>query len=131
MAGGQFLGVRVEGAKELRRAIRKAEDDLAKDALKRANREGAETVAKVAKGLVPVDTGKLQASIRAGGGITKGTVRAGNKRAPYANIIHFGTSKIPANTYLFDAADASVNDVLDDYYRAVERIIVIAMASTK
>lgn len=116
--------VEVTGAKELRRAIRRAEDDLSKSALKQAHRDAAEVVATEARYTVPVRSGTLAASIRAAGTQTKGVVRAGFAKVPHAGVIHFGWPghNISPQPFLYEAADARVDDVLDVYNARIEEI---------
>ena len=112
MVAGQSGYVRVEGAKELRRALRRAENDLEKKALKEAHAAGARLVAAAATQIVPKVSGTLAGSIRASGTQTKGIVRAGRKSVPYAGVIHFGWPRrnISPQPFLCEAADSPFID---------------------
>lgn len=125
MEAGRNGYVRVEGAKELRRALKKAELDVERAALKEAHREAAEIVAKRATQVVPEVSGTLKGSIRASGTQTKGIVRAGRKSVPYAGVIHFGWPRrnISPQPYLYEAADDRVNEVLETYLERVDQIL--------
>lgn len=86
-----MAGVRVEGAKELRKTLKAAGVDMKK--LTALNREAAKTVVPVAKSLAPVGSpknGHIRTTIRAGATQTAGIIRAGNKRMPYAGRLHWG-----------------------------------------
>jgi hypothetical protein len=117
--------IKVEGAKELRRAINKAKDQDLKDRLKKANRDAAEIVATQARVEVPKRSGDLAASIRAGGGVTAGVVRAGKKAVPYAGPIHFGWAarNIAPQPFLYRAADKRVGEVAETYLAQVKSIV--------
>jgi hypothetical protein len=116
--------IQVKGAKELRRAIRQAETTELAAELKAANREAAEVVAYEAQTIVPVKSGRLLETIRASGTLTAGVVRAGRASLPYAGPIHFGWPghNIEPNPYLYDAADNRVDEVVEQYQAAIDRI---------
>ncbi len=89
MSGWQSQGVvRVEGARQLRRTLRKAGDDLAD--MKTAHRDAAAIAARASEALAPERSGKLRATIRAAGTKTAAILRAGFARVPYAGPIHWG-----------------------------------------
>jgi len=77
-----------------------------------ASVKAAEAVAADARRLVPVDSGELQASIKAmkskfkdGGAI----ILAGNKKAFYAHMIEYGTVKKAAKPFLRPALKKNKN----------------------
>lgn len=83
--------IEVTGAKELRRAIKKAENDGLKAELKQAYRDAARIIVSESKSNVPVLSGDLRSSIRPLGGATSAVVAAGRGRTrDYAGVIHFG-----------------------------------------
>ena len=128
MPGGRIT---VDGVKQLRSAMRKAQDaDIAE--LKAANAEGAAIVATQARFNVPVDTGALQASVRSSGTNAAGVVRAGFASVRYAGVIHFGWPEhgIEPDPYLFDAADQRMAQVVDQYVDQVNKILDRIAAST-
>lgn len=86
--------VEVSGARELRRQLKQAGDDLTD--MKTAHKRAAEIAATGAEALVPVRTGALRDSIRAAGTKTAGIVRAGKKNVPYAHAIQWGRKVWPA-----------------------------------
>ena len=116
--------IEVQGAKELRRAIRKAEAQDLKAELKKAHREGGDMAADEARRIVPRRSGDLGGSIRASGLQTKGVVRSGRAKVPYAGVIHFGWPRrnITPQPFLYEAADRRVLEVVNAYEDAVEAI---------
>lgn len=86
------MSVKVEGARELRAAIKKAEATDLRDELKAAYRDISTMVADEAIRRVPIgETGDLRDSIRPLGGITSASVAAGNGTSvPYAGVIEWG-----------------------------------------
>ena len=99
--------VSVEGARELRRTLRAAGDDL--EDLKAANLQAAQIAAEAARARAPHVTGQLAGDIRASGTKTAGTIRAGRKRIPYAGPIHWGwpARGIEAQPYITEGAQAT------------------------
>lgn len=83
--------VEIDGARELRRTLRAAGDDL--EDLKAANQAAANIAAAAAKSEAPKLTGRLAGDIRASGTKTAGIIRAGRKKLPYAGVIHWGWPK--------------------------------------
>lgn len=126
--------IRVDGAKDLRRALNKAADKDSKEALKRANREGAEIVAREARVTVPKGKSlKLAGSVRATAGVASGAVRAGRAGVPYAGPIHFGwpARNIEPQPFLYEAADRRVDEVVSVYQARVQNIVEAVEASTR
>ena len=112
MAGRQ---VSVEGARELRKALKTVGDE-AKAGLKDVNLEVAEIVARAAVSRVPSRSGALRETVRAAGAQTRASVKAGFKRVPYAGVIHFGTPEgLAPQPFLYDALDARRDEVMDAY----------------
>lgn len=99
--------VQIDGARELRRTLRAAGDDL--EDLKAANQAAAEVAAAAARGRAPVLTGRLSSDIRASGTKTAGIIRAGRKKIPYAGPIHWGwpARGIAARPYLTEGAQST------------------------
>lgn len=96
--------VEVEGARQLRKTLRAAGDDLAD--LKSANQQAANIAATAAKAGAPHRSGDLAGDIRASGTKTAGIVRAGRKKIPYAGPIHWGwpARGIKAQPYMTEGA---------------------------
>lgn len=128
-------GIQVIGARELRRSLKAAGDDLTD--LKAANAEAARIAASASAALAPRGpSGNLKATIRSAGTKTAGIVRAGNKRAPYAAAVHWGRnywpnakhprrtkSKTNAQPFISEGAKNSEGQWLPVYERTVEGII--------
>lgn len=115
--------VRVDGARQLRRTMRKADMDLQE--LKDTHARVAALVAGRSRPAAPERSGRLAASIRPGATKTSAIVRAGRKSIPYAGPIHWGwpARNITAQPFLVDAAKDSEPAWLAVYNQAVEKII--------
>ena len=89
---GTFYGdgtiLRVEGLSRLLRKLKAAGIDSS-DLSATMHAIGQAVVNNAA---VPVRTGRLKATLRAGRGKTKAVVRVGGARAPYAGVIEYGWS---------------------------------------
>lgn len=118
-------GIRVTGAKELRRAIKKAEDRGLKDALKKAYRDSATLVSDASKLRAPVQSGDLRNSIRPLGGIGKAVVAAGRGRTnDYAGVIHYGwpARGITAQPFIHEALKTKWDAVVDSFETAIDHM---------
>lgn len=115
--------VEVKGAKELRKQLKAAGDDLGD--LKATHKKIAQIVEFDALQLAPVVTGGLVASIRASGTQTSAIVRAGRKSAPYAGPIHWGwpARNITAQPFLVDAQEAKYEDWMQEYTQMVDKAL--------
>lgn len=98
-----FSAIRIEGGRELRRALRTATGEL--DDLKTAHQKVARVVAEAARAAAPVRSGKLAGTIRPNAGQRYARVSVGNNRTTasgvrYAGPIHWGwpvgSPKLPA-----------------------------------
>jgi hypothetical protein len=116
-------GIRVDGARQLRRSMRRAGLDL--EDLKATHARIAGMVATTGKSYAPRRSGRLAASIRPSGTKTAAIVRAGYARVPYAHPIHWGWPRrgIRANPWLSRAAQSSEPAWLAIYTREVDRIL--------
>jgi hypothetical protein len=85
----------VEGLKEAQRNLQALGAD--KEELKDANYQAAQTLIKVAKPLVPVVSGRLLSTLRAGKAMGAAEARAGLAKVPYANVVHWGWLVVGAN----------------------------------
>jgi hypothetical protein len=116
MATGDFelaqgdVRLKVEGLSRTIRALSKAGAD-AQDMKDLMHRIG-NLVVRAAK--VPVLTGRLSGTVRAGRGKTKAVVRAGGARTPYAGVVHYGwpARNIEPNEFLVEALNRERSDVL-------------------
>jgi hypothetical protein len=113
----------VDGAKELRRALKKAGLDI--QALKDTHAEVAQLVKERALQRVPVRTGALRESLRSSGTVSGALVRAGGRRVPYASPIHWGWRKrnIAANPFIYGAADDTQANWEHAYLMGIQAII--------
>lgn len=116
-------GVRVEGARELRRTLRAAGDELLE--LKRAHEAAGRIAVPASRGAAPVATGRLAGSVRAGVAAASLTIRAGGAAVPYAGPIHWGWSKrnIKANPFIVRAVDRRRDAMVAAYEHGVDRIL--------
>lgn len=115
--------VEVKGAKELRKQLKAAGDDLAD--LKATHKKIAQIVEFDALQLAPVVTGGLVGSIRASGTQTAAIVRAGRSTIPYAGPIHWGwpARNITAQPFLVDAQEAKYEDWMGEYTQMVDKAL--------
>lgn len=116
-------GIKIEGERELRKALRAVESGI--DGLREVHRDAAELVGAEAARLVPVRSGKLQATIRAAGQAAGAVVRAGYASVPYAGPIHFGWAKrnIAPQPFLYDALDRRHDEVIETYQRQLDELV--------
>lgn len=121
MAAGKVL--QVEGARELRRTLKRAGEDL--DDLKGAHREAAKVVEPVAVSKVPRRSGRLAASIRSSGTTAAAIVRAGYASVPYAGPIHWGWAArhIEPQPFIYEAAIETQPKWADAYRDEVQKIL--------
>ena len=79
------------GIRTLARSLRLLEDKELSDEMRAASRAAAEKIVPYAKRRAPVQTGKLQASIKADATRSIARVKAGSpSRVPYARAVHSG-----------------------------------------
>jgi hypothetical protein len=134
--------VTVEGARQLRAAMRRAGDDLSD--LKKANKEAADIAAAASAALAPVRSGMLKRTVRGAGTKTAGIIRAGNNgRVPYASAIHWGRlwwpnaqgsprhrSVITPQPFLSEGAQSSEGQWLPVYENYIDEFLGRIEAST-
>ena len=115
---------RIEGLYEVQRQLTLL-GKAARDDMKPAHLKSAELVVKSAKPMAPVVTGKLQESLRPIARQRAGIVRAGNVSAPYAGPIIFGwpARAIKANPFVYDAADARKQEIVNIYSKRMDELI--------
>jgi hypothetical protein len=132
-------GVKVEGARALRRALREAGDDLSD--LKDIHFQVAQFVAEVAYGTAPRRSGDLAETIRPNASKTRARVAAGNSKVVYAGPIHWGWPArsrtvarrvrsfggrewfIQPNPWVVEAAQASENLWVRMYAHRIDQIV--------
>jgi phage gpG-like protein len=115
--------VEVVGAKELRRTLRKAGDDLSDFA--QANAEAGRIVAGEAPNWIRSRSGALAGSIRPGAAKTQAVVRAGGARIPYAGVVEWGwpARHIRPRPYLTTAAKVTEPTWTGAYLTRLEAIV--------
>jgi len=115
--------VRVIGLRELRRDLKRLGDDSLNQ-LADAHDRAARIVADASRPRVPVVTGELRGTVRHSGTKTRGVVRAGYKRVPYAGPIHFGwpARNIRSQPFFYEAMDRRESQVIQTFRDHVSRI---------
>jgi len=115
----------VEGMKELKRDLRRLQDQDLTQELRNANKEIAQRIVATALPNVSVRTGRLKASVRGLGNLGGAVGKAGGAGVPYAGVIHWGWPKrgIKARPFLKNAADSVESGVVDDYERRINRLL--------
>ena len=113
----------VRGAKELRRSLKQAGEDLAD--LKQVNKRVGDLVIGAARPRVPIRSGALAASLRPAAAAAKVTIRAGSARVPYAGPIHWGWPghHISANPFLSDAATSTEETWVGYYFDELQAVV--------
>jgi phage gpG-like protein len=131
------VAVRVEGLRELQKALKEVDGKLHRE-IRLALNEGAKVVADAANPTIPRVSGNLAASVRPSSTQREGRVTMGTGAVPYAGWIEFG-GKIPhrgggvsvrpfirQGRYLFPAAVRKTDEVVEICDRAVSQLIVRA-----
>jgi hypothetical protein len=122
--------IRVGGIGSLAMSLRKIGDVELSEEMKAASLEAAEKIVPHAKDLVPVNTGALSRSIKAGATRRYGRVIAGtDKRVPYAYAVHRGrklaSGKISkATPYLSEAVKRAYPEIVKEYVEAMTKIAI-------
>ena len=121
MAANSEGAVRVEGLRELTRALGKAGVDAADQ--KELMHEIGMVVVRAAQ--PPVVTGALEASMRASRTKGKAIVRAGSARVPYAAVQHYGwpSHNIEPKPFLTDALQSRTDEITDMMEKGVGEIL--------
>lgn len=114
---------RVEGLNKLLRALEKM-DEAAAESFKAAGVWAGQEVAKTARTIVPVRSGRLRDTIKGASTRRGARVNAGRGSVPYAGPIHFGWGRrnIFPQPFLYEAADRRANDVVDQYLAQVYEV---------
>jgi|SRR6185312_3925938 len=126
MAGQDGGQLRIDGARELRRTLKRAGADM-KD-LSALNRQAAAIVLPVARAGTPVGPAKgghLGPTVRVGATQRAGIIRVGTRAKPYAGKIHYGTPDdvIKPNTWVIDAAKETEPQWTELYWSGLLHII--------
>lgn len=119
------VGIRVEGARELRATLKRADSKLG-DEITSAHKDVADLVATESKPAAPRGaTGALAASGRGSGTKTQAVVRYGGARVPYAGPQHFGWAarNIPAKPWVTETAQRTEPQWTERYESAVDHVL--------
>lgn len=131
--------IRVEGADEIRAALRQLEDTGLTSQLRATNRNAAEKVVKRALPKVPTRTGRLKRSVKALATQRGGRVKAGSAAVPYAAAIHWGRTfgnvwhhkrarnPIRGRPFLYDAAKEARPEIIDSYQSDISALVAKAV----
>lgn len=117
-------GIKVVGLKSSLKALQAIGVEAAD--IKTAGNEAGEIVAREARNLVPVRSGRLRNTIRTSKALNKVSVSAGNNgKVPYANPIHWGWFKrnIKPQPFFVKALGITRDEVYQNYYRSIDRLI--------
>lgn len=117
------VGLKVEGARELRRTLDQAGHDL--NDLTDAHKESGQIVAAEGKARAPKVTGARAGTVRSSGTKTGAVVRAGSASLPGVPPDHWGWAarNIEPNPWLSEALEDKTPDVVELYEDAVERVL--------
>ncbi len=123
--------MRVGGIGSLAMSIRKIGDTELGDEMKKASLEAAQKIVPFAKAMVPVRSGALQKTIKAGATRRSGRIEAGTpSRVPYARAIHSGRfypstgTRSRSTKFISKAIPMAWPLIIDDYVKAMNRIAV-------
>lgn len=113
--------VRVDGLRELNRALSKAQADAGDQ--KELMHELGMLVVRGAQ--PPVLNGVLETTIRAGRGKTKAVVRAGGARAPYAGVQHYGwpAHNIEPQPFLLNSLTSHTAEIVERLDKGMGEIL--------
>lgn len=118
--------VEIEGAKELRRILKRIESKELKKAVSAANKASANVIAEEAKTTVPVVSGSLQKAIRATGSQASGSVKVGSAAVQYAGPIHYGWPghNIEAQPFVTEALnEGALSEARDIYEELIAEVV--------
>jgi hypothetical protein len=124
--------IQIDGLSECFKALRAVGVPI--EAIKEANRESGELVARSARNTANFKggTGALRRTIRVANVSTNVKIRAGNARTPYANPIHWGwfrdkvrgfNRNIKPNPFMAKALGYTRDEVLANYVTNIQKLI--------
>jgi hypothetical protein len=124
------MPIKVEGLRELQKALRQTPARLDKE-MKKAGRAAVKKaiVPPVRSGAPVGKTGKLGRSVRALGSATKAVLAVGSNRAvPYAGVINFGweARNISAQEFVYKGIDKGTPEMMSIYLEYVDRAVAPA-----
>lgn len=124
---GLSADIRIEGLRELNKALREVDEALPKEM--RSNLKAvADRVASKAAGRVPRRSGKLASSIRGLASQKSASIAEGTARVPYAGSFEFGgwpkgRPYLKEGRVLFPTAQESEDEVVEAVTEAIEGLI--------
>jgi hypothetical protein len=122
--------IEVGGISQMASSLRRlGDEDLSKE-MKAASKAAAEKIVPYAKQRVPVRTGALRDSIRAGATRRYGQIMAGTgvKTRPYAYFVHRGhgyagsKGRYTGKRYISKAVPEAWPQIIDEYVKSMNRI---------
>lgn len=135
MARPGSVTIKITGAKEFRRKLRRFDAELTGKGMKRTHLAAGDLVARRAKAIAPRRSGRLAGDIRVKATTTKADVVVGRASIPYAGPIHFGWNRSPqpdrgiwggpirANPFLFKAIESEAEPVIAAYEDGLNDIL--------
>jgi hypothetical protein len=113
----------VQGADELRRALRRMADRL--DDMEGTHASAGEKIATVARAIVPRVSGALAETIAVEPTQDGSSVIAGSDLVPYAGVINYGwpDRNIDPQPYLDEAQELAEDQAIDVYRERVEDLV--------
>lgn len=117
------VGIRVEGARQLRATLAKAGHDI--NDLTEAHKKGGKVVEDEGRQRAPRVTGRRAGTVRSSGTKTGAVVRAGTASLPGVPPDHWGWAarNIEPNPWLSEALQDKTPQVIEIYEDAVERVL--------
>ena len=142
--------VKVDGIKELRRALDRLPKELQRASETTALREGMKPVLKTARGIAPNDTGLLKKAIgltvrKGKNGVTARVgARTGFKKevkrngktvkadpSKYSHLVEFGTSHSAAKPFIRPAVESNTSAISDGIAKGYEKGLEKAIAKVR
>ena len=121
--------IQVGGISQMASSLRRIADAELSKEMKTASKAAAEKIVPYAKRRVPVRSGALRRSIKAGATRRYGQIIAGTPtRVDYARLIHRGhgyagsTLRYPGQRYISKAVPEAWSQITDEYVKAMNRI---------
>jgi HK97 gp10 family phage protein len=122
--------IKVDGMAGLIRALKAVGTPV--EAIQEANQAVGGMVVRTARNIAPVRSGALRDTIKMGKATTNIKIRAGLKRVPYANPIHWGwfydrnnfiTKNIKPNPFMSRALGYNRDEILTKYASEMKKLI--------
>lgn len=122
--------ITVDGMSDLLKALKAIGAPV--EAIREANEATGALVMRTAKNIAPVRSGALRGTIKLSKATTNIKIRAGLKRVPYANPIHWGwfydrnnfiTKNIKPNPFMARALGYNRDEILAKYVSEMKKLI--------